>query len=391
MISQFKSWSRAMPAGEVNITVASEPKEPPISEVLLMFAVVSAVHILAVCRAGSFWDLASTWGDNSQYLKIAMIIRQWRFYGAEMPWHFWGFPFVIAGISKLFAVPALKALVLISMVASLAVSVLVHRLYGGWVAVSFFFFINYQWIITSMEGGSESLFMCLLLASFLAARSGRWNLAALLASISTTVRPAGIFALMSFAAILAVRKSVRQLAAITLIGVTVGVLYFLPVWNILGTPFASFAGYRIQAGGEVGPQGWLITYPFGALIPSYLLGLRTLRWPIFPLPVMWLVLALAGVGAMWLPFNRQRFSPMIQPEALFASIYTLFLVSFNAKSFIAFGLPRYLIPALPMFLFSLRDRIPRDRRLLWGGAVLSALLSAAALVGFRNAFGFRLP
>jgi hypothetical protein len=94
--------------------------------------------------------------------------------------------------------------------------------------------------------------------------------------------------------------------------------------------------------------------------------------------------------AVWLPRNRQRFAGY-QPEALFVSIYTVFLVSYSDYSDIGGGFPRFLIPALPLLVFALRDCIPRDRRALWGGAVLSALLSSAAMVGFKNVFGFKLP
>jgi len=81
---------------------------------------------------------------------------------------------------------------------------------------------------------------------------------------------------------------------------------------------------------------------------------------------------------------------MYQPEALFTSMYSLFFLSYNYSG-IVYNFPRFLIPVAPLLLFSLRDWIPKDRRVLWGGAVLSALLSTAAVVGFRNVFGFRLP
>jgi len=390
MRPRWKYWFRPMPAGEGHVVAASEPKEPSLAEVLLMFAVVFGGHLLMVCRATNFWDVADSWGDNSDYLRISTAIRQWHFSGAESTWHFWGFPYAIAGISRLLSIPQPKALVLVSMLAALAVSVLVHRLYGGWVAAAFLFFINYQWILTSVEGGSESLFTCLLCAAFLATRAGRWKLAIVLASLATTVRPVGAIALLAFAAVLAWRKSYRQLAVITLISLAIGVLYIVPVWIIQGSPFANITGYRSLNEGW-GAHQWPITYPFGALIPDYLDGLRVMRWPNFPFPVVWLVIALAAITVMWLPRNRSKFSPMIQPEFLFASIYTLFLVLFNGRGYIAFSLHRYLIPVLPIFLFSLRDWIPRQRWLLWCGAVLSAPLSAAAVVGFKNVFGFRLP
>lgn len=351
----------------------------------MVFAVVLAVHLLAICRVGSFWGLASVSGDNFDFLNIATTIRQWHFSGGERPWHFWGFPFAIAGVSKLFSIPELTALVMISMLSSLAICILLYRLYGGWVA-AFFIFIDYRWIVCFMEGGSEPLFICLLYAAFLAVRSERWKLGSLLAAFSTTVRPVGLFALLVFAVVLARRRSYRQLAAITLIGLAIGVLYIVPVWIILGSPFANYTEYR----GDWGPTGRMLTYPFGAFIPSYLEALHgRWRWPVLVLCTTWLLLGLAGNVVAWLPRNRQRFSPY-RPEMLFLTLYTLFFISYNFSD-IAGDLARFLIPVVPLLLFSLHDWIPRDRRVLWGGAVLSALVASASLVGFRNVFGFRLP
>jgi Gpi18-like mannosyltransferase len=276
------------------------------------------------------------------------------------------------------------AVVMSSMLGSLAVTILVHRLYGGWVA-AVFIFVNYQWIVLSVEGGSEPMFMCLLFASFLAARSDRWNLATLLASLSATVRPVGVFALLGFAVVLAKRRNHRQLAVITLIGLGIGVLYVVPLWIILGNPLANFAGYRRHWG----PQGWPLTYPFGALVPSYLRALHEIRWTFLAFSAFWMIFVLFGIVAMLLPRNRQLFSQH-QPEALFAWMYILFVITYNDID-IVLAMDRYLAPCLPLILFAMRDWIPHDRRLLWGGAVLSALLSAAVVVGFNNVFAFRLP
>jgi uncharacterized BrkB/YihY/UPF0761 family membrane protein len=101
------------------------------------------------------------------------------------------------------------------------------------------------------------------------------------------------------------------------------------------------------------------------------------------------VVALVGTVAMWLPRNRRRF-PFDQPERLFLSIYILFLISYNYDQ-IAVHMDRFLIPVAPILLFSLHDWIPRDRRVLWGAALLSALVASAGAVGFKNVFGFRLP
>ena len=351
-----------------------------------MLVMMLALHLLTVCRAGNFWELVVSRTDDMNYVEVAGIIRHWHFAGGPISQYFWGFPYAIAGVSAFLSIPELMAAVVVSVLASLALCLLLHRLYGGWVT-AVFLLINYIWIQLSVEGGSEPLFMCLLFASFLAVRSDRWALAALLASLSTTVRPVGVFALLSFAIVLARRKSYRQLAIITLLGLTIGVLYVIPLWTIFGTPFANFVGYR----GDWGSHGWPLTYPFGALISSFLASLHNhnARWYTLTLFVAWPLAALVSTVAIWFPRNRQGFVARYQAEALFASAYTLFFFLYNNFEIVCL-FSRFLVPALPLLVFSLRAWIPRDRRVLWGAAVLSALLSSASLVHFKNVFGFSL-
>jgi hypothetical protein len=361
------------------------PQTIKLRETFLLVGAVLGLHLVVVCRVGDFWHVAAEWFDNPDYLQLASIIQRWHFSGGELAHHFWGFPWAIALISKLFFPPPLVALVLISVLASIVVSMLTHRLYGGWVAAAFLFVLDYRWVNMSCEGGSEPLFMCLVYASFLAARSNRWNLAALLASLSTTVRPLGVFALLGFAVALAMRKNYRHLVLLALIGLVVGTLYVVPLWLIVGSPFSNFHGYR----SDWGRSGSPITYPFGAWAASYHVARRQLRWPNVVLSAAWLPLGIAGTVMMWLPPYRERFS-RFQPEAIFASLYFLFFISYTYGG--VFGdFARFLIPAMPLMLYSLSDWIPRNRSFLWGGAVLSALFSAAAVVGFKNVFGFRLP
>jgi hypothetical protein len=359
--------------------------EPSLWEVLSMLVMMFMMHLLAVCRVTSFWE-AAEWLDNTSYVEIARTIRQWHSASGWIPQHFWGFPYVIAVVAKLLAIRELTAIAAISLLGSLAVCILVHRLYGGWVT-AVFIFINYQWIEISVEGGSEPLFICLLCASFLAARSNRWNLAALLAALSTTVRPVGIFALLSLAAVLALRRSYRQLSTITLIGLGIGILYIVPLWILYGSPFTNFIQYR----GDWGARGWPLTYPFHTLLASYLqfVHMDVIHWYTFANFALCLSLALVGTAAMWLFRTRQDF-PLYQTEILFASLYTLFLISYNYL-YIVGDFPRFLLPIVPILLYSLVDWIPRVRPLIWVGAVLSALLSAAARVGFENVIQFRSP
>lgn len=384
MNAEVNRWLRWGHSRDLSVPGSAELHQPSWFEVSLMVVLMFALHLVMVCRVATYWDVAGRWFDNRSYLQIAAIIRNWHFVGQTAPQHFWGFPFAIAAISGLFHISPLCALVAISMLGSLATCLLVHRLYGGWVACAFAV-INYRWIYTSVEGGSEPLFMCLLYASFLMARSNRWNTAGLLGSLSTTVRPVGFMSLASFAFVLARRKAYRELMGITVIGLAIGVIYLIPLKIILGNPFHSFLAYRE----DWGQSGWPVTYPFGAIVPSFFAALHSLPWPVIVFFVLWLVVALAGGVALWLPRDRMRLS-MDQPDALFTSIYVLFFICYNFSDIVG-DFPRFLMPAAPMLVFSLRDRIPNDRRILWATAFLSALLASAAQVGFKNVFGFGLP
>jgi hypothetical protein len=72
-------------------------------------------------------------------------------------------------------------------------------------------------------------------------------------------------------------------------------------------------------------------------------------------------------------------------------MYILFIVSYNYAEGVAWDLPRFLMPIYPLLLLSLRNWIPKNRLVLWAAAGLSALMASAAMVGFRNVFGFSLP
>jgi hypothetical protein len=366
--------------------VASPAGEPSRAEVLLMFTTMLALHLVTLCRAGSFWEVVVSRTDDMDYVEVADIIRHWHFAGGPVSQYFWGFPYVIAAVSAVLAIPPLLAAVIISVVASLALCPLLYRLYGSW-ASGAFLVVNFLWLQLAMEGASEPLFMCLLYASLLAARADRWRAAALLASFATTVRPVGVLALLSFAIVLGMRRMYRQLADATLVGVTIGVLYVIPLWIFFKTPFANFVGYR----GDWGPDGRPITYPFKALISSFLAALHShnASWYTLALFVAWPLVALLCVLAMWLPGRRRALVARHLPEALFASIYVLFFFLYN-NSEICWLYSRFLIPVLPLLVYSCRELIPRDRRILWGTAMLSALLSSAGLVHFRNVFGFSL-
>jgi hypothetical protein len=131
--------------------------------------------------------------------------------------------------------------------------------------------------------------------------------------------------LVGFAAILAIRKSYRQLAVITIIGLGIGALYVESVWRLVGGPIGGgFAGFYRS---NWGPYRWPITFPFMVWVSSFLAAYGQTRWYRLAFFAVWPVVASLGTILMWPPRNRQRFSGLLH-EGLFASMYTLFYLSF---------------------------------------------------------------
>ena len=147
-------------------------------------AIVSSALLIPffeLARTGSYWVHVNDWLDNRSYVQIANVIRVG---GIPVGSHFWGLP-------------------------------------GGVVIVTFLILCP-EWVRVSVIGGSEPLFLCLLLGSWLAFRSGRALMASVFASLATTVRPVGVFALCAFAFTLILQRDWRRLAMSICIAAGVG-------------------------------------------------------------------------------------------------------------------------------------------------------------------------
>jgi hypothetical protein len=165
-------------------------------------------------------------GDSPAYISVAAAIRHWSFHGLFIK-HFWGLPYAMAAVSSITGISEHWSLLLVCLLSSLISVTLAYSLWGGWVA-GFFAVLNFEWMQRSCLGGSEPLFVALLFGSFLAVRKDRWILAALLASLSTTVRPLGFLALAGVGLTLLWKREYRTLSVAVLVGAVIGAAYVLP-------------------------------------------------------------------------------------------------------------------------------------------------------------------
>jgi hypothetical protein len=355
-------------------------QEPSLREVLLLALMVSVVFAAVVVMLDNYANRAAQAGDNRIYIELTNIIRQGDLSRVTVTPQFWGLPYLAALVAKLTSVSDMVAIVLLSVLASFASIVLAYRLWGGWVA-AFFAIISWDWIQRSLLGGAEPLFLALLFGAFLAARSDRWLLAALLASLGTTVRPLGLLALIALAVALILRRDFRSLTLSVTVGLFVGVCYVLPFAIALGNPMVNVQAYQSEAWAGQSPISWPLLSVVRGMISNSTEPLANI------LKIgTWVAFTLAGVMAMIGTERFRQFARKHRMETIFAFLYLIVLFSYNSPRWNWAEFPRFVVPIIPFLLIALSNGLPKHRVVLWGAGALSALLAGASAINVRHAW-----
>jgi hypothetical protein len=350
---------------------------PHLREVVLLWIASGICFVSTVVIFRHYWQLVHEFGDSAAYIEIADAIRFWNFSGIHVK-HFWGLPYATAGLSFLIRIPNTQLLIAVSALSALCAVIFAYRLWGGWVA-ALTLTLNLDWWQRSFLGGSEPLFVALLFASFLAIRKERWYWASFLAALATICRPLGIFLLVGIAVTLLLRHQWRRLLGATCIGAFVGIVYALPLKIYLHDPLATVHSYGVVPSATY-PA--LFGIPFKAIIVGTLL---------YPAPVTnllltfgWILLVLAGNVAMFATSDFREYAKQHISEAIFLALYLLSLYSYNAPVFARGNFARFAIPIVPFVFLALLRWLPKDRRLLWILAPLTAILAACSAIGLRT-------
>lgn len=351
---------------------------PSVRELIVLWALTSVLFVGFVSIVRNYAVVVDDFGDSSAYMALASAIRHWDFSGVVIK-QFWGLPYAMAALSSLTRLSDRTSLLAISMISSFAATLLVGRLWGGWIA-GFFAILNFDWMQRSYLGGSEPLFVALLFGCFLAVRKERWALAALLASLSTVVRPLGVFALLGIGIVLLLRRDYRSLIAAIIIGAVVGGLYAWPLASHFGDPLATVHSYHKTEW----QGGWLFGFPFYAIIK----GTLTEPAPVTNLVLSfgWILLVLIAIVLMIKAPSFRQYAREHLVETIFLIPYLWTLFTYNYPHWARGNFARFSIPILPFVLLSLYRWIPKDRRVLWALALLMPLLAAASAIGIRNLY-----
>ncbi len=388
-VESKKFWSAAAWRSFVNASskdyqsdakaVALKRRAPALPEVLLLMLLTSVVFVVVVALLDNYAARAAQAGDNRIYAELTGVIRQGDFSRVAATPQFWGLPYAAAIVAKATSASDLTAIVLVSVVASFVAVALAYQLWGGWIA-AFFAVSSWDWMQRSLLGGAEPLFLALVFGAFLAARSEKWLVAALLASLSTTVRPLGLLALIALAVALAWRREFQKLALAVGIGLLVGAAYVLPFVIALGNPLVNVQAYRSEAWAGESPISWpLLSVVRGFISNSGEPLANKLKIG------AWVAFTLAGLAAMIVTESFRRFAREHRMEATFAVVYLVVLFSYNSPRWNWAEFPRFVLPVIPFLLVALERWLPKHRVLLWSLGTASALLAAASAINARNA------
>lgn len=323
-----------------------------------MVALTLAAYLFSAVHQRGSWVLAADWLDNGSYIAASNAIRtgQW-VTPTSGPTPFFGFPLVIAGVTQVTAVNGWTAVIGISLFSALITCACLHRLYGPAAVISPFI-LSWDWAGICVLGGSEAPFCASLFGAFLFARSGCWRTAATLAAAATTVRPVGAFALLALFLSRMVRYEWRLSAQMTLLGLTIGLLYLALVGSLTGDPWINFHTYR-----DDWSTGWPIGPPLISIIRSSGPLLRHFGWWI----TIRVIVVVAGTAAAGMHLGYQMVngrSTLPAAERIFAVLVVGFLLCYPFRN-IAYEWPRFVIPAAPILTAAHPSIAPTARRSWW--------------------------
>jgi hypothetical protein len=359
--------------------------EPTNGELLLLVAISCGIFEVTAILHG--WrGLVLGYGDSGVYLNVATAIRHWDFHGMSVQ-QFMGYPYLTAAVSLVLHLPLIFSLWLVAGLASLIATLLVARMFGTRVA-AYFALSNFAWIQASLLGGSEPLAVAVGMGALWSFRRGHTLLAALLGALATTVRPLMFFTLVGIGIALLLQRCYAKFVAAVALGLTIGLLYAWPLAHYFGDPLLTAHSYTSRDYGALnvaGPHGRLFGWPFHGIIMGTML--YRAPWTNLILSFSWIALTVAGTAAMFSRSLREfwRTNPA---EAIFCGLYLLAIFCYDYLVWARGNFMRFSIPALPFVFFALQRWLPKDRRVLWGLAVVTPSLAVCSAIGVRNLFSF---
>ena len=160
----------------------------------------------------------------------------------------------------------------------------------------------------------------------------------------------------------------------------------LPLARYFGDPLLTVHSYTSRDYGAakvVGPHGHLFGWPLHGIVVGTLT--YPAPWTNLVLSFFWIGLVLLGVGMMF-SSNFRKYAKSYPNEAIYCGLYLFAIFSYDYLIWARSNFIRFCIPTLPFVFFALLPLLPKDRRVIWGLCVVSAVAAAASAVGVKNVF-----
>jgi hypothetical protein len=370
-----------VPISTVENSRITDLRPEPTQRELLLLVAVSALFFGATLIAFHGWHRID-FGDNEAYLQVATAIQHWDFKGLDIQ-HFMGYPYVIALVSLVSHLPLTFSLWLVAVVASFVSTFLVARLFGTRVG-AYFALTNFAWLQLSFLGGAEPLAVALGMGAFWNYRRRSTTVAALLASLATTVRPLMFFALVGIGIDLIRQRCYAKFLGALAVGLAIGLLYMWPLAHYFGDPLLTVHSYTSRDYGAAklaGSHGHLFGWPFHGIIVGTML--YPAPWTNMALSFFWIALVIAGALAMFGRHLREYWRANL-PQAIFCGFYLLAIFCYDYLAWARGSFIRFSIPVLPFVFLALLHWLPKDRRVLRLLSALAPTLAACSAIGIRN-------
>jgi hypothetical protein len=296
---------------------------------------------------GWLTDVWARW-DSGWFLRIAE--GGYAAAPEQAPAFFPLYPGLVAGLGRVLGGHYVLAGILVSLAATLAAFVLLHRLAEPWLgadgarrAVLYLALFPLSLFLQAVY--SEALFLALALAAFLLAERARWLPAAALAGLALLTRPAAV-ALLPALALLAWRDP-RRTRALASLGLAPALftLYPLFLWLQLGDPLA-FARAQDVWNRELSPLGPLggVWEGLRAVVSADVpLGAEPLHaYAVNAESLVFLVLYVGLTVVAWRRFGA--------PYGLFAALSLAVPLALPSERWPLLSLPRFGLVVFPFFL-----------------------------------------
>jgi hypothetical protein len=350
-----------------NQTTRTTPQFSGLGFLIATAIITYGIVAISILRKG--WSI-ETWiavGRSSALLEVADRLLKWNFSGLEVK-AFWGVSIATALVSRLTGLSVADALLGICVFCGLASIYLVYLLFG-WQIASLATFLSGSWVKHVLLGGTEPLFVFLILLAIWFLRANRLIACAVLAGIACTVRPVGAMLPIALVGCLLYRRKVTESVKCAAVIGAIGLSYAALLYAATGSPFSNVHGYRGDWSGNL-PIGIPVlaifrTAPFTSMSAT----LKDLAFVGLTFLCLYHVGIRLAKGAVATP---------LLAESWFVILFAAFHLSYNSP----YGLsefPRFIVPLVPWLAAAIYAFVPLGRVQLMAAAVIMTSYNAYTL------------